>query len=266
MARCLRAALIFALLWGGIYLYERSDTFQDTVHTVRQAASDSLAWGIRIYEGLSQPDATSPATSAAPNTRETTSTPTPIATASARVDSQPTPSSTPTPAAPKASNGTADLFDLSGMETRVHQLVNEYRIAEGQNPFDWDHDLAALARAHSSDMAVNDFFRHVNLAGEDPSARARSAGYDCRNPLSIGVAENIYWSTAYSSWFSSGSMITYDWYTQEELAHLFVGGWMDSPGHRRNILDQRYTHTGTGVAFGTAEGLDHAVYITQLFC
>ena len=43
-------------------------------------------------------------------------------------------------------------------------------------------------------------------------------------------------------------------------ARLIVDGWMTSPGHRRNILDPRYTHLGVGVA-----AKDKMCYATQIF-
>ena len=157
-------------------------------------------------------------------------------------------------------------FNRETLETMVHQLINEYRDEQGRAVFQWDEDLAALARAHSLDMAKHDYYRHVNQAGDDPTARARKAGYDCRNPLSIGVAENIYLLYGHTSSMRLGDSVTYQWISQEDLARRFVAGWIASTGHQRNILDGRYTRTGIGVAFGTASGIPHGVYITQQFC
>ena len=115
-------------------------------------------------------------------------------------------------------------------------------------------------------MADNDYYRHTNLKGEDPSARARKANYSCHNPRSTGIAENIYLLYGHTSSLRWGNTVTYQWLTQDELAKRFVTGWINSQGHRRNILDRRYTRTGIGVAFGTASGIEHGIYVTQNFC
>ena len=175
------------------------------------------------------------------------------------------PTPNPIPASSAAVRGDG-RFNRETLETMVHQLINEYRDEQGRAVFQWDEDLAALARAHSLDMAKHDYYRHVNQAGDDPTARARKAGYDCRNPLSIGVAENIYLLYGHTSSMRLGDSVTYQWIGQEDLARRFVAGWIASTGHQRNILDGRYTRTGIGVAFGTASGIPHGVYITQQFC
>ena len=53
--------------------------------------------------------------------------------------------------------------------------------------------------------------------------------------------------------------VFYRWYTPEELAGEVVRAWLDSPGHRDNLLAPRYTHEGIGVAFGE----DGMVFVTQ---
>ena len=92
-------------------------------------------------------------------------------------------------------------------------------------------------------------------------------GYDCRKDYggyyTYGLAENIYWSTLYSRYQTrNGEVISKDYYSMEELASLAVNWWMDSPGHRENILNGSYGVEGIGVA--TSE--DERVYVTQNFC
>jgi uncharacterized protein YkwD len=60
----------------------------------------------------------------------------------------------------------------------------------------------------------------------------------------------------------SGNERSYDWNTLEEIAAHSLKGWMNSPPHRRNILDGNYGQTGVGIAVSD----DDKVYITQLFC
>jgi uncharacterized protein YkwD len=137
------------------------------------------------------------------------------------------------------------------LERRVHDLINAERAKTHARALSWDADLAAIARAHSADMAARRFFGHVNPDGDDPTARGRRAGYDCRKALSstedrIGLAENLY--------EISGN-------APVDIARRSVIGWMKSPGHRQNILEKNYTKTGIGVARA-----GDTIYITQLFC
>lgn len=172
----------------------------------------------------------------------------------------PTPTVRPTPT---TTVGTSDRFNPADMEAAIHQRINAFRQEQGQTKLEWDDRLARVARAHSEDMAKNDRYSHVNLAGDDPSARARKAGYNCNNPLSIGVAENIHLLYGHTSMLLGRP---YALETQERMIQRFVADWKNSPGHRRNILDPRYGKTGIGVAFGTAMGIEGGIYVTQKFC
>ena len=110
------------------------------------------------------------------------------------------------------------------------------------------------------------FFDHINAQGEDPTARGRRAGYECRKAIDkttfhIGLAENLSEIPRFSRARTTGGRTTYDWNAAEDIARQAVDGWMKSPGHRRNILDGTYTESGVGVALS-----DNDIYITQLFC
>ena len=167
---------------------------------------------------------------------------------------------TPTPI-PGLKRGSASWIGV--LEKRVHQLVNRERA----KPLGWDSELAAIARSHSADMAGQNFFSHTNLRGQSPTDRGSSVGYDCRKDYdsyyTYGLAENIFYSTLYGQyWEIGGRIIRKDYYEIEELAELVVDGWMDSPGHRENILKDSYDVQGIGVAIDANE----QVYITQNFC
>ena len=162
--------------------------------------------------------------------------------------------------------GADGRFNQATLEATIYQRINSYRVEQGLQALKSDDRLAQLARAHSQDMAANDYYKHTNLNGEDPSARASKAGYNCHNPLSIGIAENIHLLYGHTSSIRWGNSVTYQWLTQDEVANRFVADWINSPGHRRNILDRRYNLTGIGVAFGTASGIKHGIYVVQNFC
>jgi len=60
----------------------------------------------------------------------------------------------------------------------------------------------------------------------------------------------------------NGEITSYDWRTLEDIAQVTVNGWMESPGHRENILAPQISYQGIGIAFGP----DDKVYATQNFC
>ena len=120
-----------------------------------------------------------------------------------------------------------------GAEGQVLALVNQERAAAGCAPLAADPALAAVARAHSADMRDQDYFDHTNLAGASPFERARQAGLSAR-------AENI----------AQG---------QRDAAAV-MDAWMDSSGHRANILDCDLQRLGVGMAEGPG-----GPWWTQLF-
>jgi uncharacterized protein YkwD len=141
----------------------------------------------------------------------------------------PAPAAVPAPAAPAAPTPQPG----SGVEEQVLALVNAERAVEGCGALVADENLAAVARAHSADMRDRGYFGHVDRAGLDPFERAETAGLDAR-------AENI----------AMG----------QPDAESVMKTWMDSSGHRENILDCSLTSLGVGVADGSG-----GPWWTQLF-
>lgn len=198
------------------------------------------------------------------------------------IDTQPTPNVEDDPAPrmpvaevdqPPAANplssfipSTASDIDRYELAMQVHELVNEERHAAGLLRLDYDSELALIAEAHSKDMASRNYFEHVNPDGQDPSARAEAAGYDCLKDYgdyyTVGIAENLLQGWSYDSIRYVAGIAVYDWSTTEEVAKVAVEGWMGSKGHRENILTDSYDREGIGVAFGP----DGEVYITENFC
>ena len=138
------------------------------------------------------------------------------------------------------------------IELKVHAGINAERARNGVDPqLSWDDQLGAVARAHSEDMTGRGYFSHDTPEGMGPSDRIDRAGYSCWKGSHYGVAENIAIEIA------SGDL--------DEVAAEAVQSWMDSPGHRTNLLGRQYDRTGIGVSFGKWKGYD-AVYLTQVFC
>ena len=132
--------------------------------------------------------------------------------------------------------GALKAEDLSALEHTVFDLVNIERDAAGLEALEWDDELAAVARAHSADMAARRFFDHINPDGVSPFGRMMNAGIEY-----TAASENI----------AAGAS------TAEDAMNL----WMASDGHRANILDPDMKKIGVGVAQGGEAG----IYWTQCF-
>ncbi|MBM3942682.1 MAG: CAP domain-containing protein [SAR202 cluster bacterium] len=172
---------------------------------------------------------------------------------------------TPTAAPKSQQRGSAVwVVDLEG---QVHASVNMEREKAGIKVLASDQKLSEIARKHSADMAVNDYRAHENQSGQSPSARATTAGYKCRKDYGTyytdGIAENIFQAWLYSSTtYLNGIPVGKDYMSISELPRQIVDGWMNSPGHRQNILEPNYDRQGIGVSVSS----DEKVYVTQNFC
>ena len=118
-------------------------------------------------------------------------------------------------------------------------LVNRERTARGERPLRPNRRLVRAARAHSENMAVDDYFEHTGPRGQTPLARLRAVGYVSRS-RGYEVGENIAWGTL--------GLAT---------PRAIVAAWMASPGHRANILDARFRETGIGVSPHPPTSLAH---------
>lgn len=125
--------------------------------------------------------------------------------------------STPAPTAPAPGDG------HSAEEAAVVTLVNQARAQAGCGPVRANPPLAALAGAFSKDMAVRGFFDHTDPDGDTPWDRASQAG------LSGLGGENI----------ARG---------QGDAASV-MNSWMNSPGHKANILNCEFRTLGVGAHF-----------------
>ncbi len=126
----------------------------------------------------------------------------------------------------------------SAVEQEVTELVNMEREIENLHPLVWDDALGAAARGHSADMARLNYFSHTSLDGRLFHQRITAAGYAYST-----CGENI--AAGYSN------------------AQAVMNGWMNSPGHRANILGSGFCDIGVGYAYGSASTYGH--YWTQDF-
>jgi uncharacterized protein YkwD len=132
----------------------------------------------------------------------------------------------------------AQSVTTAEMEAVVHEQINTIRQQEGLNSLQPNGRLAQVARQYSQRMAEENFFGHVSPTGDSPAQRVSNA-----NIAYWVVGENLFTST-----------------NAPEPAPLAVQSWMDSPGHRANILRSSFTETGIGV---WQRG--NTYYFTQLF-
>lgn len=143
-------------------------------------------------------------------------------------------------AAGTVSNRQETRGNLSNDEHQIHYLVNNERRRKGLDDLYWDDELARMARAYSRQMARESFFSHYDRSGNSVVERARKS--DIRDWSKIG--ENLFFCEGY-----------------DRIDALAVRGWMNSPTHRRNLLDRQFNTTGIGIA----ETRGGEVYITQVF-
>lgn len=111
--------------------------------------------------------------------------------------------------------------ELSAFEQEVVELTNEEREKQGLDPLKADAELSKVAREKSRDMSENNYFSHDSPNYGSPFDMMQSFGID--------------YSTA-------GENIARGQQTPEEV----VNGWMNSDGHRANILKSDFTHIGVG--------------------
>ncbi len=147
------------------------------------------------------------------------------------------------------------VLDAPDIELYIHQYTNEQRVLGGLEPLRHVTAIDGIARAHSEDMAARNYFSHDTLEGLDPTARGERAGYGCTKNYGTyythGLGENI---------FQYNGIPRCD--NASTVARYTVSEWMQSPGHRANIMDQSYDELGVGVAFDGRGSM----YATQNFC
>lgn len=135
------------------------------------------------------------------------------------------------------------ISGIEVLEKEISQLVNEEREKQRLSTLIYDSKLELAARQHSKEMGELNYFSHTSPIAKNHEVRdrVRNAGL-----TEMSMAENIF---------------TIHGYNTNVLPTKIVEGWMLSPGHRRNILNRDFTHTGVGVT-ATADGI---YYATQVF-
>ncbi|MFK4088616.1 CAP domain-containing protein [Kribbella sp. NPDC020789] len=234
----LLAALAALVLLTGIGWFVLRDvggqkvTGQEEPLTAMPTANDDATvtpTPIRPTSPSLTPRRTTPAPTPTPTrtpTKAVTRTPKPTPTRSSTAPSRDgtrKPTATPTHSAtPRATKSTV----ASGSpEAQVLTLTNAERAKAGCGPLRTNSALIKAAEAHASDMVDHHYFAHDSQDGRSPFDRMKAAGFK-----GGAMAENI--AVGYSS------------------PAAVVKGWMNSPGHRANILNCSYTMLGVGYDSG----------------
>lgn len=153
----------------------------------------------------------------------------------------------------------------ASLEKKIHDLINGVRKEHGLPPLAWDDTLALIARRHSEDMVARGYFSHTSPEGHDFLFRYQQGGYRCEVPVGQAVyqgAENIYQNNLYDSVTTVNGKRFTDWNSEDQIAATTVEGWMQSPGHRKNILNPHWGRVGIGISISS----DGKVFFTQDFC
>lgn len=128
------------------------------------------------------------------------------------------------------------IDNVKSIESQVIQLTNQQRAKYGLPALAADWELSRVARYKSVDMRDKNYFSHTSPTYGSPFTMMKNFGIRY-----TAAAENI----------AAGQT------SPQEV----VNSWMNSPGHRQNILDSRMTHIGVGYA----KGGSYRHYWTQMF-
>lgn len=144
-----------------------------------------------------------------------------------------------------AAGGRTDNFlfspaELHQLERDAVELINQERLKIGLTAIAWSEDAARVARLHSDNMARLNFFGHSGVDGKMVDDRADQLGV--------------------KKWRAIGENIAFNRGYQDPIGTA-VEKWMQSAGHRNNLLNPRWQETGIGIAV-TPEG---CFYFTQVF-
>jgi hypothetical protein len=132
-------------------------------------------------------------------------------------------------------------IDYLRIEQQILMLSNNERVSRGVRAVHRHCGLEFVAAFHSADMVRRNFFDHINPDGLAPQDRLRLL-----RPQLLGcTGENLAWVSRRD---------------EDMIARDVVRGWMESPGHRGNLLQEAHTHMGVSVVPSRDR-----IHVTQLF-
>ena len=119
--------------------------------------------------------------------------------------------------------------EVLDVELELLRLINKERAEHELEPLILDFALSVVARSHSEDMAINNFISHTGSNGYSPRNRVQGADIAFRL-----MSENVAHTRVRATPF-------------DDAEAVFLN-WLNSPGHRANILNPHRTHIGIGQA------------------
>jgi uncharacterized protein YkwD len=122
---------------------------------------------------------------------------------------------------------------LALTETALLVRLNDVRVQFGLSRINGSNELQKVARAHAVDMIERGFFDHVNPEGRGPGDR-------------VGIIDRQFVGTTGENIARMGGSISKN---ENPLAAQFHQNWMESEGHRENILTEDWSAVGIGVAY-----------------
>lgn len=128
------------------------------------------------------------------------------------------------------------------VEQAIFNKVNEERVKAGVAPLSYNTTMEKYARIKSQDMGDNNYFSHTDLNGNYITSKMQADGVSYKS-----WGENIAYLGGYGT-------------NPTTLANQFMTNWMNSSGHRKNILSTNFTSMGVGVY-----KIGNKVYATQEF-
>ncbi len=154
--------------------------------------------------------------------------------------------STSTPSGVPTNPNNKSFKYLDAVEKEILTYVNQERTKAGLKPLAWEENMRPIARYKSNNMLQYNYFEHNTPSLNNASPMDLATKYFKYN--TNGYGENIFYSQGYPE--------------ATTTAKYLVDQWMNSPGHRANILSANWTKMGAGVVF-SSQG--NYVYATQHF-
>ena len=129
----------------------------------------------------------------------------------------------------------------------THCLLNGERTKRRMRKLRLNGRLSVAATRHAGDMVRRDYFSHDSVNGQSFVDRIKRTGY-LQSASSWYVGENLAWGAG-----------------ERSTPRSQLRAWMNSPGHRANILNRRFREVGIGIAVGAPQGRwdEAATYATE---
>lgn len=127
------------------------------------------------------------------------------------------------------------------IEKYIIRYTNEERRKHKLHKLVSDSNLSRIAYRHSRDMAMHHFFSHDNKKHQGPSDRAPDYTGVGENIMKIPLGDVILGKDKHVRHVSKKN--------PKKIAYYFVQGWMNSPGHRENVLRKEFRLIGVGVCY-----------------